>query len=220
MRGRFPSYKYLHCQVESVCVCVCVCVGWKCPEADRPPSCLVRPFALEVSPGGFSALHWLTSAAQHPYRTRGLWTCLLNTSSWDSTTSGPVLGKKREDEFTVRVPLFLRGGSCCWCESGGGQWVWGDTRGAESRGPPAAWSLICGSSSFCRVNTRPNSGGQQEALRGPEQLDIQWHKLFTQVQERRRKFILILTSTEKIFPSPALSSHSDYPNQRGLSTLE
>ena len=111
-----------------MCVCVCVCVWAESVQRlIALPLGLVKPFALEVSPGGFSALHWLTSAAQHPDRTRGLWTCLLNTSSWDSTTSGPVLGEKRggeeEDEFTVRVPLFLRGGSCCWCESGGGQWV-------------------------------------------------------------------------------------------------
>lgn len=56
---------------------------------------------------------------------RGLQTCLLNTSSWDFTASGLVLGKG--DEFTVSL-LFVckwqwrkgqdrQRGSCCWCES-------------------------------------------------------------------------------------------------------
>lgn len=99
-RERFPSYKYLCCQV--VRACGLQCVGWVWTEAKTPffffceevfsSGCVQVAFSSPRPRSTGSPLY----SADLSLMARGLWTCLLNTSSWDFTASGLVLGKGDE----------------------------------------------------------------------------------------------------------------------------
>lgn len=100
----FPSYKYLCCQVA--------CVWADHSQRLKPLLPLLHealsPGCVQVALGAPILAPLPRFSAQLPLSLmcRGLWTCLLNTSSWDFTAFGLVLGREG-DEFTVELCCCL-----------------------------------------------------------------------------------------------------------------
>ena len=110
MRGRFPSYKYLHCQVESVCVCVCVCVcGLKVSRGWSPSLLSGEAFC----PRGES--RWLFSAPLAHLR-----------------RSAPLQNQRFVDMFTKHKQLGLHHIWACSGKKEGG-WVYSPCAAVSKR---------------------------------------------------------------------------------------
>lgn len=89
MRGRFPIL-----QIFMLSACVCglnVAGGWN-------PFSLMRSFGcvqVVFSAPSVTPLPHFSAQLPLPLRARGLWTCLLNTSSWDSSAIWACFGGKK-----------------------------------------------------------------------------------------------------------------------------
>lgn len=196
-RERFPSCKYLCCQV--VCACRLQCVGWMWPEAETPfspkRSFLLGVFRwLSATLFGYPVTHGQKFADMFTkHKQLGLhciWACFGEREMSSQSVcclfasgSGGIAGQTESERLLVWVSHRV--------QRQRGQWVWGDTRGAKGLSPPAVWPCLWKETAVYGVSTKANSGrgfSESRSLSpGLCQLDIQWRKFVSVVQALKRK---------------------------------